>query len=571
MLKQLSVPLLVTALGLAAPAAAQQAAVAKPAPQAVSKAAVKPPAARAPQGPRPEQFTFPPLAFTPPKAVDYRAALSNGLVVYVAEDHAIPWFEATLLTPVAGGASAMGRGRGAGPDADAAAPGLPGRLGLSGRTADWPQGRGGGGGGARSFLEPADKLGIQSLTASVMRSGGTASMTADQINERMEFLAGSVSPTSLSIHMRHLDEGLKIWLDILTNPAFPEDRLRRERQAMIAPLRNRNRNLSTVAGDAWERLVYGDASPITADATETTINNVTRDDVVAWHKHYWGSNNAILVVAGDFKRADILQRLEATFGKWPASAVKAAPQYPVVTAAAAKPGVYMIQPLGATPNQGIIRIGGLSITQDDPDYAAVDLMNYTLGGGSFSSRITQIVRNDQGLAYSASSSVGAELHYPGAFAAFTQTKNATVAFAAQLIMNEIERMHAGDVSEKDLAFAKTARLNAFPSLFSTALGNATNLARLEFDRRPRDYYDTYLARYRKVTLADVRRVAKKYLQPESLIVLVTGDIAQCKAGADATLPNQAAIDAMAAKYGGRTLEGLARRFGGGAIQVLPLK
>jgi len=144
-------------------------------------------------------------------------------------------------------------------------------------------------------------------------------------------------------------------------------------------------------------------------------------------------------------------------------------------------------------------------------------------------------------------------------------------FAAQLIMNEIERMHAGDVSEKDLAFAKTARLNAFPSFFSTALGNATNLARLEFDQRPRDYYDTYLERYRKVTLADVRRVAKKYLQPESLIVLVTGDIAQCKAGADTTLPNQAAIDAMAAKYGGRTLEGLAQRFGGGAIQVLPLK
>ena len=80
-----------------------------------------------------------------------------------------------------------------------------------------------------------------------MRSGGTTSMTADQINERMEFLAGSVSPTSLSIHMRHVDEGLKIWLDILTNPAFPEDRIQREKEAMAAPLRNRNRNLTGVA------------------------------------------------------------------------------------------------------------------------------------------------------------------------------------------------------------------------------------------------------------------------------------------------------------------------------------
>ncbi len=470
---------------------------------------------------------------------------------------------------MAGGAAGFGRGRGAGPDLDATS--LPGRYRLSGRSGDWPQGRGGGGGGTRSFLEPPDKLGIQNLTGAVMRSGGTASMTADQINERMEFLAGSVSPTSLSIHTRHLDEGLKIWLDILTNPAFPEDRLRRERQAMIMPLRNRDRNLTTVATRAWEKLIYGEASPITAEATETTINSITRDDVMAWHKKYWGANNAILVVAGDVKKAEILQKLEATFGKWRNAGTKAVPKYPTVAAVAAKPGVYMVQPLGATPNQGIIRIGTLAITQDDPDYPAVDLMNYTLGGGSFSSRITQIVRNDNGLAYTANSSVAAELHYPGAFAAFTQTKNPTVVFATQLILNEIERMYKGEITEKDLAFAKTARLNAFPSMFSDALGNATNLARLEFDQRPRDYYDTYLERYRKVTLADIRRVATKYLQPEAMIVLVAGYIDECKAGAGATLPNQATIDAMAAKYGGRTMDAVARKFGDGTIHVLPLK
>jgi predicted Zn-dependent peptidase len=562
MLKRLSASLLVIVPLLAAVAVAGQQGAAAKAPARASAAAPS-------QGPRPEQFKFPPLAFTPPKAADYRATLSNGLVVYIAEDHAIPWFEATLLTPVAGGAVGFGRGRGAGPDA--AAEGVTGRYRRSGRSGDWPQGRGGGGGGTRSFLEPPDKLGIQNLTGAAMRSGGTTSMTADQINERMEFLAGSVSPTSLSIHTRHLDEGLKIWLDILTNPAFPEDRLRRERQAMIMPLRNRDRNLTTVATRAWDKLMYGDGSPITAEATETTINGITRDDVVAWHKRYWGANNAILVVAGDFKKAEILQKLEATFGKWRDAGTKAVPKFPAVTAVAAKPGVYMIQPLGATPNQGIIRIGTLAITQDDPDYPAVDLMNYTLGGGSFSSRITQIVRNDNGLAYTANSSVASELHYPGAIAAFTQTKNPTVVFATQLMLNEIERMFAGDITEKDLAFAKTARLNAFPSMFSNALGNATNLARLEFDQRPRDFYDTYLERYRKVTLADVRRVAKKYLRPDALMILVAGYIDECKAGADGTLPNQAIIDAMAAKYGGRTMDAVARKFGDGSIHVLPLK
>ena len=364
-----------------------------------------------------------------------------------------------------------------------------------------------------------------------MRSGGTASMTADQINERMEFLAGSVSPTSLSLHVRHVDEGLKIWMDILNNPAFPEDRIRREKESMAAPLRNRNRQLAGVASTTWQQLVYGEDSPITAEVTETTINSITRDDVVAWHKKYWGANNAILVVSGDFKKAEMLQKLEATFGKWRNAEAKATPNWPKVTSMAAKPGVYMVQP-EVIPNQGIIRIGHLGIMQDDPDYPAVDLMNYTLGGGSFSSRITQIVRTDNGLAYSASSSVGADLHYPGTFAGFTQTKNSTVVFATQLILNEIERMYNGDITEKDLRFAKSSRVNAFPSMFSTVFGNATSFARLELEGRPRDFYDTYLERYQKVTVADIKRVAKKYLQPDKMIVLVAGYIDECKAGAD---------------------------------------
>ena len=514
------------------------------------------PAKPAVKGPRAEDFLgkFPPLGFKVPKAAEFRTTLSNGLVVFIAEDHEIPWFEATLLTPVAGGGGFGGRGRGMGDDVEIY----------------YPQGRGGGGGGSRSFLEPKDKLGIQSLCGTVMRSGGTTTMTADQIAERMEFLAGSVSPTSLSIHMRNLDEGLKIWLDILNNPAFPDDRIQREKQAMAAPLRNRNRNLTGVATTTWDKLIYGEDSPITAEMTDTTINNITRDDVVAWHKKYWGANNAILVVAGDFSKADMLQKLEATFGKWRNAETKAVPNYPKVTEMASKPGVYMVQPEGATPNQGVIRVGTLSLTQDDPDYPAVELMNYTLGGGSFSSRITQIVRNDNGLAYSASSSVGADLHYPGAFAGFTQTKNTTVVFATQLIVNEIERMYAGDVTQKDLDFAKTARINSFPSMFSTTFGNIQNFARLEFDSRPANYYDTYLEKYRKVTLADIKRVAKKYLQPDRMVILITGYIDECRAGADKLLPNQGAIDAMAAKYGGRTIDGLAKKFGDGQVHIVSL-
>jgi zinc protease len=540
MLKKMPVIVLVGALAVT---------LATVAPSAQSPASGRTPVAA--KGPRPERFTYPPLAFTPPKAAEFRAVLSNGLVVFIAEDPEIPWFEATLLSQViTGGGGGGGRGRGA-------------------ELAGWPQGPGGAGGGGRSFLEPPDKLGIQAVTGGLVRAGGTASMTAEQINERMDFLAGTVTATGLSIHMRHVDEGLKIWLDLLTSPAFPEDRLQRDKQAMLPAIRNRNRNVSSVASRTFQRLVYGEASPIVAEPTEATISGITRADVVAWHKKYWGANNAILVVTGAFKKAEMLQKLEATFGKWK-NAEKAAPAWPKAEQPT-KAGVYMVQPQGAPPNQGIIQIGHLGLTRDDPDYPAVDLMNYTLGGGSFSSRITKIVRTDNGLAYTTNSSFPTEIHYPGTFQAFCQTKNETVVFAAQLMLNEIERMRAGDVTEQDLKFAKAARLSAFPAMFSNVSGNLRNFAALELDSRPMDFYETYEARYGRVTLADIKRVAQKYLQPEKLIIMVAGNIEECKAGAGKMLPNQATIDEMAAKFGGRSMDGLAKKYGDGTIHVVPLK
>ena len=492
-----------------------------------------------PTGPRPEQFTYPPLDFKIPKASDFRTTLSNGLVVFIAEDNEIPWFTGSLLV----------------------------------RTGP--------------FLEPKDKLGVDSFTNSIMRSGGSATMNGEQITERMDFLAGTVTATSLSIHMRYLDEGLKIWTDILANPAFPEDKLRREKEGVLPAIRNRNRNISMVASRVYDQLIYGEDSPITAQQTEAMVNGIARNDLVAWHKKYWGANNAILVVSGDFKKADMLKKLEATFGKW-RKADKAVPLIPKVQQAS-KAGVYMVQPEGATPNQGIIRMGHLGLKTDDPDYPAVDLMNYILGGGSFSSRITKVVRTDNGLAYSTSSSFGggmgggrggrggggsgAGILYPGMFTASCQTKNATVVFASQLMLDLIEGMHNGDVSEADLKMAKSARVNAFPSMpiFQDMGSMVQNFASLEFNSRPKDYYETYVARYNKVTLADVKRVAQKYLKLDQMIIMVAGNIEECKAGADKMLPNQATIDAMAAKFGGRPIDGLAKKYGDGTIHIVKLK
>ena len=480
------------------------------------------------EGIRPEDLTFEPLHFTPSSPADFRTELSNGLVVYIAEDHEIPWFDASLL------------------------------------LRDGP------------FLEPADKVGLASLVRGLMREGGTASMTGEAIDERMDYLAGSVTATRLSVHMRHLDEGLRIWMDILSNPAFPDDKLRRQKEAALVRIQTRNQNVAPVAARTFNALIYGGDSPITAEQTEAMVNGFTRGDLLGWHQKYWGANNAILVVAGAFDREKMLEKLEETFGQWP-DAEKAEPPLPEVRQAAAA-GVYMIEP-EVIPNQGVIRIGHLGLMQDDPDYAAVDLMNYILGGGSFSSRITKIVRSDQGLAYSTGSGFSGGTLYPGIFAASCQTKNSTVVFAAQLMLNEIERIRDEPVPEEDLEFARTARINAFPALFagggmrggSALFGTLSNFANLEFNGRPMDHYDTYVERYEKVTVEDIQRVAQKYLRPEEMIIMIAGNIAESRAGADEMLPNQATIDEMAALFGGRTMDGLTERYGDGTIRVLDLR
>ena len=477
-------------------------------------------------GPRPEDFTYEPLDFTPPSPVEFRTELSNGLIVYIAEDHEIPWIDVSLMI----------------------------------RTGP--------------FLEPADKIGVASLTSRIMREGGTTSMTGEEINERMDFLAGSVSATGLSIHVRHLDEALGIWMDILNNPAFPEDKLRRNRESALVAYENRNKNVSTVGGRAFNELVYGEDSPINAQRTDVTINGINRGDLFAWHRRYWGANNAILIVAGDFDRDEMLQKLEETLGQWP-DAEAAVPPIPEVTQAAAA-GVYMIEP-EVIPNQGVIRIGHLGLMQDHPDYAAVDLMNYILGGGSFSSRITKIVRSDNGLAYSTGSRFSGGTLYQGTFTASCQTKNSTVVFAAQLMLNEIERIRDEPVPEEDLEFARTARVNAFPALFGgggrsgAMFGTLRNFANLEFNNRPMDYFDSYVERYEAVTVEDIQRVAREYLRPEKLIIMIAGNIEQSRAGADEMLPNQATIDEMAALFGGRTIEGLAEKYGDGTVHILELR
>jgi predicted Zn-dependent peptidase len=140
------------------------------------------------------------------------------------------------------------------------------------------------------------------------------------------------------------------------------------------------------------------------------------------------------------------------------------------------------------------------------------------------------------------------------------------------MLNEIERIRNEPVPEEDLEFARTARINAFPAQFGRGMiGTLSNFASLEFNGRPLDYYDTYVARYEAVTVEDIQRVAQEYLRPENMIIMIAGNVEESRVGADDLLPNQATIDAMAALFGGRTIDGLAERYGDGMVRILELR
>ncbi len=428
----------------------------------------------------PKELKFTQLDYTPPKRDKYRHVLSNGAVAYLVEDHDLPLVNVSALVRTGG------------------------------------------------YLEPEDKRGLASLTGSQIRAGGTTSKTPEQFDEAADFLAANISSgigstqgsANLNVLTKDIDAGLALYFDMLRNPGFQADRLALAKSQILQGMERRNDSTTTIEAREWDRLMRGDKHFSTRDSTKASIEAITREDMLAFHKQYYQPAGFIFAVSGDFKTSEMLAKLEASMKGWPSTKALVTPvPKPEFTPVA---GVYAVHK--ADVNQGRVRIGHVGVTRDNPDVYAISIMNDILGGSGFTSRITSRVRSDEGLAYSAGSIFGQGVYYPSDFRAAFQSKSMSTPQAIDIVMEEINRIRTTKVSAEELQTAKNSAVETFPLAFASAAQIAGTFAQDEYTNRPADYWDKYRDRIRAVTADDVQRAAQKYLQPEQLVILVVGNI-----------------------------------------------
>jgi predicted Zn-dependent peptidase len=230
----------------------------------------------------------------------------------------------------------------------------------------------------------------------------------------------------------------------------------------------------------------------------------------------------MISVSGDVNPEQILKELEARFAGWDASGSDV-PWPPPAPEFTPTPGVYHVQ---KDIPQGRVRIGHLGIQRTDwanPDLFALQVMNDILGGGGFTSRLVQRIRSDEGLAYSAGSRFGIGDWSPGIFMMLYQSKSSTVAFAAQIALEEMKKIATEQVTPAELATAKASFVDTFPGRFDSVGVIVGTLLDDEYMGRPGDFWKKYQSRMAAVSVEDVQRVAKKYLHPDNLVFLIVGN------------------------------------------------
>jgi zinc protease len=431
---------------------------------------------------RPEELKFPALNYEPPAPEQFRTQLKSGAIAYVVPDHELPLVNIVIYVHTG------------------------------------------------EYLDPEGKEGLADFTGYLLARGGAGTNSADQLEERLAFLAASLSSdvsdtqgsVSMNLLSKDLDEGLGILRDVLFAPRFQDDKIALRKQQILQAMEQRNDDTAAIEGREAGFLAYGAQFWQNRYSTKASIDSITRNDIETFHTKYFTPGNFVVAVSGDFDRDQMVAKLEKLFSGQAQHGI-GQPKIPtnVVFAPA---GAYLVNKPDV--NQGRVAMMLPGITRDNPDYFPIIVMNDILGGGGFTSRIMNRVRTEEGLAYDAHTSFPGGAYYPLTFQVGYQSKSRTVSYAASLAVEEINKMKSAPVSDLELKTSKGGFIDRFPRLFSTKAQMAGIFAQEEFTGRyakDPEFYKKYRSRIGAVTAEDVQRVAKKYLDLDKMVVLAVGN------------------------------------------------
>ncbi len=425
----------------------------------------------------PRAMTFEAVEFLPPEPE--RVVLDNGMVVYLLEDHELPLI----------------------------------RLTASMRTGGW--------------LDPSDKVGLAAITGSVMRTGGGGGFTAKEVDEELEHFAGRVSIgigkqsgyALLDVLRKDFTRGLEIFASLLRTPAFEPARVQLAKLQVIEGIRRRWDNPGSVVSREFVKMLYGKSHPTARETSIESVQGIMREDLVAFHRNTIHPNGMILGVTGDFKTEEMLASLRQVFGDWKKGAVPDLKIADVPEKEARRPAVRFIK---KETSQTHLRVGHLSVKENDPDYVSLAVANDILGGSSFRSRLFNDVRTKRGLAYSVGSRLNTGVHDQGVWLMRAETKMASTQEVIEQFIANIERMRTELVSDTELAEAKESYINSFVFSFSSPSAIVRRLIELEYDGLPKDFLQELRDKVVRLTKNDILKASQKHLHPDRLKIVAVG-------------------------------------------------
>ena len=383
--------------------------------------------------------------------------------------------------------------------------------------------------GAGGYFDPADRPGLAAFTASLMREG-TPTRTSNQISEQLELMAATLnfgagsSPEATISGSALSDQAVRLMdlaSDILLRPSFPDEELARFKQRTRASLAQQRANPAFLAAEVFSRAVYGSHPAARISPTLESLDRLTRDDLVAFHRGHYLPDRAVLAIAGDVSMFQARVVVESKLGGWTKPAVSVTTGVPEPDPINESKIFFVARPSSVQTN---LLVGSQAIERTNPDYDALMVMNKIVGGGPMG-RLFLHLREEKGYTYGASSALDARQHR-GDWTAATNVRTEVTEPALRDLLEEVRQIREIPVSDQELADAKRSMVASFAlSLESPAQLLNLYLTQWRY-KLPADYWDRYAERVMAVTREQVQAAARRYLAQDRLQIVVVGDPAQ---------------------------------------------